>query len=97
MTADPAGAARGVVNGWARRFERRLIHVDVDVLDFLDFPIAEETAPAPSSRPRCESSSRHRMVALTICEINPDHDPDGSSMRTLSEAIADVLAGAAVQ
>ena len=47
VTVDPAGAARGVVNGWARRFERLLIHVDVDVLDFLDFPIAEETRPRP--------------------------------------------------
>ena len=43
VTADPMGAAHGVVMGWARRFEHLLVHVDVDVLDFLDFPIAEET------------------------------------------------------
>ena len=43
VTADPRAAASGVVNGWARDFERLLVHVDVDVLDFLDFPIAEET------------------------------------------------------
>ena len=33
-------------------------------------------------------------TTLTICEVNPDHDPDGSSMRRLSEALADILAGA---
>ena len=33
-------------------------------------------------------------TTLTICEVNPDHDPDGSSMRRLSEALADVLSGA---
>ena len=43
VAADPAGAARGVAEGWARRFGRLLVHVDVDVLDYLDLPIAEET------------------------------------------------------
>ena len=103
VTADPTGAARGVVNGWARHFERLLVHVDVDVLDYLDFPIAEETRRNRGLRfaqlvaALRELVAAPNWVALTICEINPDHDPDGTSMRTLSEAIADVLAGAAVQ
>lgn len=103
VTADPTGAARGVVNGWARRFERLLIHVDVDVLDFLDFPIAEETRRSRGLRFAQLVAALRELVAapnwsaLTICEINPDHDPDGTSIRTLSEAIADVLAGAAVR
>ena len=103
VTVDPTAAAREVVNGWARRFERLLIHVDVDVLDFLDFPIAEETRRNRGLRfaqlvaALRELVAAPNWVALTICEINPDHDPDGSSMRELSEAIADVLAGAAVQ
>lgn len=103
VTADPTDAARGVVNGWARRFERLLIHVDVDVLDFLDFPIAEETRRSRGLRFAQLVAALRELVAapnwsaLTICEINPDHDPDGTSIRTLSEAIADVLAGAAVR
>lgn len=28
---------------WAGRFERVLIHLDVDVMDYEDFPIAENT------------------------------------------------------
>ena len=102
VTVDPTGAARAVVNGWARHFGRLLVHVDVDVLDFLDFPIAEETRRYRGLRfaqlvaALRELVAAPNWVALTICEINPDHDPDGLSMRTLSEAIADVLAGAAI-
>ena len=100
MTSDPAGSARGVVDGWARRFERLLVHVDADVLDFLDFPIAEETRRYRGLRFEQLVAALRELVAapnwttLTICEVNPDHDPDGSSMRRLSEALADVLSGA---
>ena len=100
VRSDPAASARGVVEDWARRFERLLVHVDVDVLDFLDFPIAEETRRYRGLRfeqlvaPLRELVAAPNWTTLTICEVNPDHDPDGSSMRRLSEALADVLAGA---
>jgi arginase len=102
VKADPAGAARTVVGGFAARFERLLVHVDVDVLDFLDFPIAEETRRYRALRFEDLVAALKVLVAapnwitLTICEVNPDHDPDGSSMRRLSEALADILSGAAV-
>ena len=98
---DPAGAARDVRDGWATRFDRLLVHVDVDVLDFLDFPIAEETRRYPGLRFEQlvavlrELVAAPNWVALTIGEVNPDHDPDGSSMRRFSEVLADVLSGAA--
>src|SRR5512134_3166050 len=41
VVADPSGAAQTVVDGWARQFERLLVHLDVDVLDFVDMPLAE--------------------------------------------------------
>ena len=100
VTADAAGAARGVVDGWARRFERLLVHVDVDVLDYLDLPIAEETRRYRGLRFSELVAALRVLVAapnwaaLTICEVNPDHDPDGSSIRTLSEGLAEVLSGA---
>jgi arginase len=100
VKADPAGAAREVRDGWAKRFERLLVHVDVDVLDFLDFPIAEETRRYPGLRFEQlvavlrELVAAPNWVALTIGEVNPDHDPDGSSMRRFSEALADVLSSA---
>ncbi|MEO3999301.1 arginase family protein [Mesorhizobium sp. CAU 1732] len=40
VRADPVGAARRAVD-WGTRYERLLIHLDVDVLSFTDFPIAE--------------------------------------------------------
>jgi arginase len=100
VKSDAAGSARGVVDGWARRFERLLVHVDADVLDFLDFPIAEETRRYRGLRFAQLVAALRELVAapnwttLTICETNPDHDPDGSSMRRLSRALADVLSGA---
>jgi arginase len=101
VKADPAGAARTVRDGWAKRFDRLLVHVDVDVLDFLDFPIAEETRRYPGLRfeqlvaALRELVAAASWVALTIGEVNPDHDPDGSSMRRFSEALPDILQGAA--
>jgi arginase len=100
VKADPAGSAWGVVDRWARRFDRLLVHVDADVLDFLDLPIAEETRRYRGLRFEQLVAVLRELVAapnwttLTICEVNPDHDPDGSSMRRLSEALADVLCGA---
>jgi hypothetical protein len=35
VAANPTRAAREVVEGWARRFDCLLIHLDVDVLDYL--------------------------------------------------------------
>lgn len=100
VNSAPAGSARGVVDGWARPFERLLVHVDADVLDFLDFPIAEETRRYKGLRFEQLVAALRELVAapnwttLTICEVNPDHDSDGSSMRRLSGALADVLSGA---
>ena len=84
--------------GWARRFERLLVHVDVDVLDYLDFPIAENTRRNQGLRftqlvdVLRELIAAPNWVALTVCEVNPDHgELDGTTMRTFSEALADVL------
>jgi arginase len=101
VVADPAGAARGVVEGWARGFERLLVHVDVDVLEYLDLPIAENTRRNVGLRfahlvaALRELVAAPNWVALTICEVNPDHgELDGSTLRTFNEALADVLSGA---
>ena len=98
VAADPRGAARGVVDGWARRFGRLLVHVDVDVVDYVDFPIAENTRRNEGLRfthlvdVLRELIAAPNWVALTVCEVNPDHgELDGSTMRTFSQALADVL------
>lgn len=40
---DPGDAARSVIDTWGKNFDRLLIHLDVDVLDYIDMPLAENT------------------------------------------------------
>ena len=99
VVADPSGAAEAVVKGWARQFERLLIHLDVDVLDYLDMPLAEDNRRNIGLRFDQLTASLRALLrapnwtALTVCELNPDHgESDGSTLRTFAEALADALA-----
>jgi arginase len=99
VAADPSRAAEAVVGGWARQFERLLVHLDVDVLDYVDMPLAENNRRnvglkfdqlMASLRPLLQAPN---WTALTVCELNPDHgEVDGSTVRTFAEALADALA-----
>jgi arginase len=81
VKADPREAARQAL-AWAARYERLLIHFDVDVLAYVECPIAENVR-------RCDGLSLEEIGivlgtllkapnwrALTITEVNPDHAPD---------------------
>ena len=99
VTAGPVAAAQSVVDGWAKRFERLLIHLDVDVLDYLDFPLAENTRRNIGLRfdqliaALQVLLSAPNWTALTVCEVNPDHgEQDGSTLRIFAEALAGALA-----
>jgi arginase len=101
VAADPAGAARAVVGGWARKFDWLLVHLDVDVLDFVDLQLAEESRRNTGLRfGQLVDALRvlvaaPNWIALTICEINPDHgELDGSTLRTFNDGLAGVLSGA---
>jgi arginase len=101
VAPEPAMAAERVVNGWARKFKRLLVHLDVDVLDFADMPLAENTR-------RNVGLKFDQLVAvlrvflrapnwsaLTVCELNPDHgQSDGSTLGTFVAALSDAIAGA---
>jgi arginase len=85
----------------APRFDRIVVHVDVDVRDYLDLPIAEEARRNRGLRfTQLTAALRELLVApgwvgLTICELNPDHgESDGSTLRTFGDGLADVLSGA---
>jgi arginase len=99
VAADPSSAARGVATGWARQFERLLVHLDLDVLDFVDMPLAENNRRNVGLRfDQLMAALRPLLcapnwAALTVCELNPDHgESDGSTLRIFAEALADALA-----
>ena len=102
VAADPAGAARAVAEGWAKRFERLLVHLDVDVLDYLSLPLAENNRRNEGLRFEQLMAALKPLVAapnwaaLTICEVNPDHgEEDGSTLRAFAEELADALSASA--
>lgn len=78
---DPRSAVKRVA-AWGAAFDRLLVHVDADVLDFTDFPIAENTRTVLGLPfPVLESIVTELMalpnsVALTLCELNPGHARD---------------------
>jgi arginase len=81
VRGDPAGSARRAVD-WARSFDHLLVHVDVDVLEYVHFPIAENVRREPGLDIEALASSLHSFAqapnfrALTLAEVNPDHAPD---------------------
>lgn len=98
VKSDPAGAARRAVI-WGARYERLLVHLDVDVLSFTDFPIAENVRRCDGLSFEALSAALAPLVAapnwraLTVTEINPDHAPDeretfGRLITMLSRALS---------
>jgi len=95
VVSNPSGAAHSVVGGWSRKFDSLLVHLDLDVLDYLDMPLAEERRRNRGLRFDQLMAALHvflqapNWVALTIAELNPDHgDIDGSTLRTFAESLA---------
>ncbi len=102
VKADPHQAARQAL-AWAAGYERLLIHFDVDVLAYVECPIAENVR-------RCDGLSLEEIGvvlgillkapnwrALTITEVNPDHAPDeaeifGRLIATLAGSLGSVAA-----
>ncbi len=101
VATDPTGSAQKICSTWARQFDRILIHLDLDVLDFANIPLAE------NNRRNIGLSFHQLMLALdefmklpnwctlTITEINPDHgEADGSTLRIFAERLAQSIRGA---
>lgn len=101
VAAEPTKVAEQVAHGWARKFTRLLIHLDVDVLDFADMPLAENTRRNVGLKfEQLVAALRvflraPNWTALTVCELNPDHGlSDGSTLRTFAAALSDSIAAA---
>lgn len=79
---DAPDAVAASLGQWAARFERLLVHVDMDVLDGAAFPLADNDRTIPGLplfvlgqllEALCHFPN---FAALTLCEINPDRAID---------------------
>jgi arginase len=96
---DPlaAAAALGEIE---RRAERFVIHLDVDVIDFTDLPLADVPQFSGGLPFRdvlaclCVFASSRKFAGLTVAEVNPDHaDEEGAVAETFVRGLAEALAG----
>jgi arginase len=94
--AEAARDARAAIEGHGGPF---LVHFDVDVLDFLDCPLAdqpEERGLRLDDAVECLRvfADSPRFGGLVVTEINPDHgDLEGAAVGRLGAGIAQALAG----
>jgi arginase len=90
--ADPAGAAARALA--MLDHEVLLVHFDVDVVDFVDLPLSENTGHnigmpfATARKVLAAACADPRVAALTVTEHNPLHGADdGSTTAALAEAL----------
>lgn len=101
VAKDPAKAAKIIGETWAHTFDRLLIHLDLDVLDYVDMQLAE------NYRRNTGLTFEQLMLALdeflrlsnwstlTITEINPEHgEANGSTLRHFAQRLAKSISGA---
>lgn len=94
---DPARAL-AQVTAWAQGFRQVVLHLDVDVLSFIDFPLAEDSRRRPgltfAELSDCLSAltALPNWRALTITQANPDNAPDeAAAFGRLNALLADCL------
>jgi len=100
MASDPVGSARAALSPLGA-CEGLAVHFDVDLVDFLDAPLAENTdrGIAPSLA-ACGEALRElladpRVRALTVTEFNPHHgSQDGDTTQRLVDVLVNALCGA---
>jgi arginase len=99
VAANPAGAAQQAAV-WGAARAALLVHLDVDAIDFEDFPLAENVRRKFGLRytdamaALGELMRAPNLAALTVCEINPDHGyADGSTLRSFAAGLAAAMAG----
>ncbi|MBW3632587.1 MAG: arginase family protein [Chloroflexi bacterium] len=94
-----AAAASEALREVTERVERLVVHFDVDVIDFVDFPASDVphintglTLAEVMTSLGVFAASPH-FAGLVITEFNPDHDDEeGTLARIFTRALADALA-----
>ncbi|MEP9365190.1 arginase family protein [Nocardioides sp. CN2-186] len=97
VRADPDAAVDRVLD-WAAGHDEIWVHVDIDVLSWLDFPIAENSRRGDGLTLVELTAVLGRLVSapswrgLTVCEVNPDHASDeAESFERLVAAAAEIF------
>jgi arginase len=100
VAADPEGAAAAARARMEERCDRVLVHFDVDVIDFTDAPLSENTGRNVGLRQGQAFAALTtvlmdaRVSALTVTELNPLHGAeDGTTLSVFAENLAAALAG----
>lgn len=101
VAADPTGTSAAALATLEDQFDRVLIHFDVDVIDFTDAPLSENTGRNiglsletgfAALRTLLQSE---RFAGLTITELNPAHGADdGSTLDRFVQELVTALADA---
>jgi arginase len=95
VASDPEGTARRALE-FAGRFDRLLVHFDVDVVDFNDAQLSEDAVRGDgltldaSIRALSVLTASERLAAVTVTELNPYHgDEEGQTLRQFASMLAD--------
>ncbi len=98
VAEDPAAAARRALALLPVSCGRIAVHFDVDVVDFVDAPLSENTGRnvgvplATALTALATLAADPRVGAVTLTELNPLHgEADGSTLGRLVEGLAGAL------
>jgi arginase len=95
LAADPAGAARAALAAVPPEQGAIAVHFDVDVIDFTDAPLSENTGRNVGVSLQSAIAALAallddpRVAALTVTELNPLHgEADGSTLASFVDGLA---------
>ena len=99
LAAAPREAARRAVDRATAGGRAFLVHFDVDVIDFADVPLSENTGrgtgvPFATAHAALEVlAAGDAPLAITVTELNPHHGaPDGSDVARFARALVRAIA-----
>jgi arginase len=98
VTADPTAAARSALRVQESERAKLVVHFDVDVIDFVDAPLSENTGRnvgislTTAGQVLATLAADPRFRAVTITELNPLHGAeDGSTLERFVETLGHAL------
>jgi arginase len=97
---DPAGSATLALEAFASDLDRFAVHLDIDVIDFVDLPLSENANRNEGLSFDATVAALGTLLAhpgaasLTVAELNPQHDPDGSAIDRFVDGLVESLAEA---